>query len=126
MALHSVEVDLDGIRRLRFPIEQLRQLQRRLGGLTLLQIAQRLQELDLDLIVWAFWYGLQWDDRRTTPEQVQALIQAHLDRGGGLLEVVNPLVEAFGYGSGLRRAESPPPQGTLPPQGAEGTGAPGT
>lgn len=105
MALSHVEVDLDGVRRLRFPIEQLRQLQRRMGGLSLLQIANRLQELDLDLIVWAFWYGLQWDDRRTTPEQVQALLQAHLDRGGRLLDVVNPLVEAFGYGSGLRRAE---------------------
>ncbi len=111
MARRSVEVELGGIRRLRFPIEQLRQLQRRLGGLSLLQIANRLQELDLDLIVWAFWYGLQWDDRRTTPEQVQVLLQAHLDGGGKLLDVVTPLSEAFMEGAGLRASTDPPPRG---------------
>lgn len=101
--LNYVEIELDRPRKIRFSIPDLRDLQRRLNGLSLVQIVRRLQDLDLDVLVPALWAGLRREDPKLRPDDVEQLIQAHIDGGGNLGQIIGPLSDAFVAGAGLER-----------------------
>lgn len=108
--MQDTEIVLDRPRRIRFGIVDLRDLQRMLMGSSLVQIVRRLQELDLDAIIAALWIGLRRDDGKLKRDDIERLIQAHIDGGGTLAEIIGPLSDAFVAGAGLVR----------PPEGGEG------
>jgi hypothetical protein len=100
-----IEIELDKPRRLRFDLAALRDLQRRLGNRTLLDIASRIREVDLDVIMQSYYMALRWEDKALTPGQVETLLQKRMDAGGSISELINPLSEAFMTGAGLVKAE---------------------
>ena len=109
------EIDLDRPRKLKFGIAELRDLQRRLGEQGVLQIAQRLRNLDLETVILGYWVGLRRDDPKLTPDGVEAILQGQLAAGRLLADFVGPLSDAIAWGAGLVRAEgNGQPQGKAP------------
>lgn len=98
------EIALDRTRKLRFTIGDLRDLQRQCQGFSLLQIANKLGELDLEVIVRALWIGLRWESPKLTLVQANDLLQGQIDENRNLSEIIGPLVDAFMQGAGLVRA----------------------
>lgn len=100
-----IEIELDKPRRLRFDLAALRDLQRRLGNKTLLEIANRIREVDLDVIMQSYYMALRWEDKALTPAAVETVLQKRIDAGGSISELINPLSEAFMAGAGMLRAD---------------------
>src|SRR5512139_1884184 len=100
-----IEIDLDKPRKLRFDLASLRDLQRRLGNRTLLEIANRIREVDIDVIMQSYYLALRWEDKALTPGQVESILQKRIDAGGNITELINPLSEAFMTGAGLVKAD---------------------
>ena len=103
MSLNTVDVQLDRTRQLLFRIQDLRDLCRRLGGLTMIQLLERLAAMDLDTIMVALQMGLRHEDKRLTPDRVGELVQQHIDRGGTMADILNALNEAIEASGVIRR-----------------------
>lgn len=112
----TVEIDLDRPRTLRFTLGGLRLLQQRLAGATLIEIANRIGQVDAEAIVHALWVGLSADDKRLTVDQAQNLIDRKIASGTRMHELIRPLVDAIMDGAGL----SPAPSSGNGDGGAEG------
>lgn len=94
-------IDLDRPRTLRFTLGSLRLLQQRLSNMSLMQIANRIEQVDIEAIVQAVWVGLTHEDRKLTLEKAQELIDAKLQNGLRMSDVIRPLVQAIMQGGGL-------------------------
>jgi hypothetical protein len=103
-----IDIELDKPRRLRFDLAALRDLQRRLNNLTLLQIANRIREMDVDILMQSYYIALRWEDKALTPGQVDQMLQRRLDAGGSISELITPLSEAFMSGAGLITSDDAP------------------
>ena len=104
MSREFVEVELDKPRKLRFTMGNLRVLQQRLNGGSLLHIANRIEQIDLEAILQAYWVGLTWEDRKLTVDKVQDILQAKIADGARMGDLIRPLTEAIIEGAGLFRA----------------------
>lgn len=105
--INYVELDLDRPRKLRYRIPDLRDACRRLGGLTISALLDRLGQLDLDAVLIVVWAGLRHEDKRLTPERVEELVQDQVDKGVSVAALVLQLTEALNLSGiiGRRRDE---------------------
>jgi hypothetical protein len=106
MSREFVEVELDRPRKLRFTMGNLRVLQQRLNGGSLLHIANRIEAIDLEAIVQAYWVGLTWEEKKLTVDKVQDILQAKIADGTRMGDLIRPLTEALIEGAGLQRSDS--------------------
>lgn len=109
MSLNYADIDLDRARKLRFSIQDLRDLCRRLGGISIVALLEKLGALDLDAVHVAVMVGLRHDDRRLTPEKVDDMVQGYVDKHGSLIGLLAALNDAIERSGVVRRREEPPP-----------------
>ena len=113
MAQTYADIDLDRPRKLCFRIQDLRELCRRLGGISIVGLLEKLGALDLDAVHVAVMVGLRQEDRRLTAEKVDDLIQGYVDKHGSLVGLLTALNDAIERSGVVRRREedSPPGEG---------------
>ena len=97
-----VELKLDRPRTLKYRWSDLRELCRRLGGLSLVQFSDRLSQADPETVSTALLIGLRHEDKRLTGEKIDDMIQAFFDSGGRVAELMNAVSEALVESGGGR------------------------
>ena len=85
--MDGIEVTFDRPRRLRYSIRALRELCTSLGGITLLDLLQRLGGIDLNALNAAIRYGLLHEDPKMTPKQAEVLLEAHIAKHGNITRI---------------------------------------
>ena len=112
------DITLDKPRRLRYRWQDIRDLTRRLGGVTLQDLLAKLGAADPETISVAMLLGLRHEQPRITMEQIDELLDAYFRREeppGRLGDILNAITEAI-QASGLLRDRSKPtePEGDRP------------
>lgn len=110
MSDRYLTVEMDRPRRLRLTIPALREVKRR-AGLTLSQLLMGVGMMDVDALAWLIWAGARHEDPKITDEAAGDAVQAYLDAGNTIEDLVG-VVEELAERSGiLRPAEPDPPTG---------------
>lgn len=115
MSLDYVEITLDRTRKMRFGLRDLRDLERRLGGIPFQQVLENLRRLHLETLVHTLAVGLRFDDPKLDVDKVEGLLQAYLRGSGQIKTVMDALVEAFMLSGVVGRPEAPDEGGSSVP-----------
>lgn len=99
--LNTVEVELDKIRHLRFDIAALVRLQQRTAEKSTMVVLQRIDQMDIETILTAYWIGLGTEDGTLTLEKVRKLIQAKVESGANLMEMGRLVARSIAMGAGF-------------------------
>ena len=122
---HVPRTDRAGGTRLGYCYNDIGDLSAQLGGLSLIQMLQRLGEFHPQTVDRFFFIGLKHYDRAMTLEKAQTLIGNHLDKDGRLADVTTWIFEGLDI-NGIARTrrveaeedqEDPSGAAEVPPQG---------
>mgnify|MGYP001593738174 CR=1 FL=1 len=109
---HSVELTVNGrIKRLKFTISEVKALEARLGK-PAGDIFADLGKLSITSLQQVLWAALRHEDKKLRFEDVETMLQAHLEGGGSLLEFLYAINDAavasglFGRGAGDEEAKT--------------------
>ena len=100
------EITLDKPRRVRYRWQDIRELCRRLGGVTLQGLLAKLGEAEPDTISTALMLGLRHDEPRITGERVDEILDAYFRTEDGRLGTVLTAINEGIQASGLLRDRS--------------------
>ena len=95
MALDYTEVVFDRPRKLRYRIADLRGLTSALGGITLLELLNRLAGLDPNALVMTIRFGLLHEDPRLTPAKAEDLLEKHIATHGDATRIIEAIGDAM-------------------------------
>ena len=115
----EIEITLDQVRKVKFRFRDIEELCRRLGNITLVQLAERAAGGDPQFVLWGLWAGLRHEDQRLTPNKVLELLDKHLESGGGGLVDICSLLDSALVQSGVfgKRSQDGGPKGGDGPPG---------
>ena len=99
--LNTIEVELDKIRHLRFDIAALLRLQQRIAEKSTMVVLQRIEQIDVEAILVAYWIGLGNEDGALTLEKVRKLIQTKIESGENLMALGRLVARAIAMGAGF-------------------------